>query len=75
MTNTTTQEQAVEVLKQITAEHGHAPYFRTAEVIYNDGFYGVDLKVTGKEWREREGVRPRIPPTINRVPICVVVYG
>lgn len=74
MTNTTTEEQAVEVLKQLTAEHGHNPYFRTAEVIYTDGFYGVDMKVSGAEWRARVS-QPAIPPQINRVPICVVVFG
>lgn len=74
MTSTTTREDAVEVLKTLTAEHGHQPYFIKADVIYSDGFYGVDLRVQGDKWRS---VTPKIvmPPQINRVPICVIVHG
>lgn len=74
MTNTTTKEQAVRVLQILTAEHGHAPYFMTADIVYTDGFFGVDLKVDGSKWRTRERPHP-VPPQIERVPICVMVYG
>lgn len=75
MTNTTTHEQAVQVLQQLTAAHGQASYFKTAEVIYNDGFHCVDFKVDGEEWRAAGKNKPFIPPQINRVPICILVYG
>lgn len=74
MTNTTTKEQAIQVLQILTAEHGQAPYFLNAEVIYNDGFHCVDLKVEGEKWRNRSP-KPIVPPQIDRVPICVLVYG
>lgn len=74
MTSTTTKEQAVKVLQILTAEHGHCPYFLNADIVYNDGFHGVDMKVDGEKWRTRE-VRGNVPPAIDRVPICVVVYG
>lgn len=74
MTSTTTKEQAIEVLQILTAKHGHAPYFLNAEVSYADGFYGVDMKVDGNLWRTREGATA-VPPQIDRVPICVVLYG
>lgn len=74
MTSTTTKEQALKVLQILTAEHGHAPYFKGADVIYADGFFGVDLQVEGPKWRERNPKEP-VPPQIDRVPICVVVYG
>lgn len=63
------------MLKLLTAEHGTQPYFKGAEVIYNDGFHGVDLKVDGEKWRSRSRREMLVPPQINRVPICVLVYG
>ncbi len=74
MTSTTTKEQAIKVLQILTAEHGHAPYFKGAEVIIADGFHGVDMKVDGEKWRTRSNKQP-IPPQIDRVPICVIVHG
>lgn len=74
MISTTTKEQALEVLQLLTAEHGTAPYFKSAEVSYSDGFHGVDLKVDGEQWRGRDR-KNHIPPSIGRVPICIVVYG
>jgi len=75
MTSITTKEQAVFVLKMLTAEHGGQPYFINADVVYNDGFHGVDLKVDGEKWRNRTKKETLVPPQINRVPICVLVYG
>jgi len=74
MTSVTTKEQAIEVLKSLTAIHGTQPYFMKADVIYNDGFFCVDMQVDGNKWRTREE-KIHIPPQINRVPICVLVYG
>ncbi len=74
MTSTTTKEQALKVLQILTAEHGNAPYFKGAEVTYADGFHGVDLKVDGEGWRGRDP-KSLVPPAIERVPICVMVYG
>ncbi len=76
MTNTTTKEQAIEVLQDLTARHGQEPYFIGAEVIYNDGFHGVDIKVEGEHWRtaKEQKTLVHIPPQINRVPICIMVY-
>ena len=74
MTDTTTKDQALKVLKILTAEHGQAPYFLDADVVYSDGFFGVDIKVDGPKWRTREYKYP-VPPQIERVPICVLVYG
>lgn len=74
MTSVTTQEQAIRVLQILTAEHGQAPYFLDAEVVYSDGFFGVDLKVDGEKWRTRP-MRDPVPPQIDRVPVYVVVNG
>ena len=74
MTNTTTKDQAIDVLRFLTAEHALQPYFMDADVIYNDGFFCIDFKVDGEKWRQREN-KMQIPPQINRVPICVLVYG
>lgn len=74
MTSTTTRDDAVEVLKALTAEHGHEPYFIKADVIYNDGFFCVDMTVEGSSWRAREN-KKQVPPQINKVPVCVLVYG
>jgi hypothetical protein len=62
------------VLQLLTAEHGHASYFINADISFADGFFGVDMKVEGPKWREREQ-KAHVPPQIDRVPICVVVYG
>lgn len=74
MTSNTTKEQAIRVLQILTAEHGQAPYFITADVIYNDGFHCVDLKVDGEGWRAREP-KHIMPPQIDRVPICILMLG
>jgi hypothetical protein len=74
MTEVTTRDEALEVLQLLTAEHANQPYFQNAEIVYNDGFFGVDMKVEGQAWRIRNPKIP-IPPQINRVPICVMVYG
>jgi hypothetical protein len=74
MTTVTTKEQALNVLKNLTAMHGTEPYFMKADVVYSDGFFGVDMTVEGEKWRGREN-RIHVPPQINRVPICVIVYG
>lgn len=74
MTNTTTKEQAIKVLQILTAEHGHAPYFLNADIVYNDGFHGVDIKVDGEKWRA-QNPRVYVPPQIDRVPICIMVHG
>lgn len=74
MTSTTTKEQAMKVLQILTAEHGTQPYFLNAEIVFNDGFHGVDIKVDGEKWRGRKR-KEHVPPAIDRVPICVVVYG
>lgn len=74
MTRTTTEEQALAVLQQLTKEHGTAPYFLAADVVLSDGFFGVDMRVDGEKWRARVP-QGSIPPQINRVPVCVLVYG
>lgn len=74
MTSLTTKEQATEVLKALTAKHSIHPYFMKADIVFNDGFFGVDIWVDGGKWRDRES-KEQIPPQINRVPICVIVYG
>lgn len=74
MTTSTTREQAVEVLKTLTSDHGLEPYFIKADIISNDGFFCVDMKVDGEKWRTREK-KIYVPPQINRVPICVMIYG
>lgn len=74
MTNTTTKEQALKVLQILTAEHGHAPYFINADIVYNDGFHGVDIKVDGAKWRAQTP-KVYVPPQIDRVPICIMVHG
>lgn len=62
------------MLQLLTAEHGTQPYFMNADIWYNDGFHGVDMKVDGEKWRSRTR-KTHVPPQINRVPICVVVHG
>lgn len=76
MTSSTTKEQAVEVLRVLTAEHGQAPYFMNAEIVYTDGFFGVDIKVDGVKWRARDQEQVcYVPAQIDRVPVCVMVHG
>jgi hypothetical protein len=74
MTTNTTKEDAQKVLQLLTAEHGSQPYFQKADIVYNDGFFGVDIYVDGDKWRSRVE-KKLVPPQINRVPICVLVFG
>lgn len=74
MTSATTRAEALDVLHLLTAEHGTEPYFQKADIVYNDGFFCVDLFVEGDKWRARDN-KSSVPPRINRVPVCVVVYG
>ncbi len=72
MTSPTTYEEALEVLRTLTALHSDASYFKKAEITLSDGFHGVDIWVEGAEWRK---VRPVIQARVNRVPVCYIIYG
>lgn len=74
MTTPTTYDEALEVLKKLTAEHGSRPYFKKAEIVVSDGFHGVDLWVDKVEWKKAD-LSFKIQVRIDRVPVCYIVEG
>jgi hypothetical protein len=74
MTTHTTKEQALEVLRDLTAVHANEDYFKKAEIVHHDIGFGVDILVDGVKWRNRPNPSP-IPPVITRVPICILMVG
>lgn len=74
MTTPTTYNDALEVLRKLTAEHGNQSYFKKAEIVVSDGFHGVDLWVDGIEWRKAD-LSFKVQVRINRVPICYIIEG
>lgn len=72
MTSTTTYEEALEVLQKLTAEHSHEPYFKKAQIVYSDGFHGVDLLVDRVLWKEANA---KISPRTSRVPVYYIMEG
>lgn len=72
MNKKTTKAEAVEVLSLITKDHANTGYFLGADVVSNEGNWGVDLKVKRAEWKSA-GLKA--PPTINKVHVCVLLVG
>jgi hypothetical protein len=72
MTIQTTKEQAVEVLRILTAQHAKKKYFLKAEVVSHDIGFGIDLRVDRALW---QGEKVSAPGSIDRVPICVLLVG
>lgn len=72
MTSTTTYEEALEVLQKLTAEHGDTSYFKKAEIVYSDGFYGVDLRIDRDLWIKTGA---KASPRTGRVPVYYIMEG
>jgi hypothetical protein len=72
MTSPTTHQQALEVFHVLTAEHSNEPYFKKAEIVLTDGFYGVDIWVDRELWQRQKRT---IQVNVNRVPVCYIMQG
>lgn len=69
---TATKEQAVEVLRLLTAVHANEAYYKKASVVSGDLGWCVDLYVDREKWQAANQSGPGL---MDGVPVCVMLVG